>query len=376
MSNQKEKIIIKLRIKASTPVEKKISRKRVERDDDQEYINENYKEMNIEDLQYLLKERGLRKEYQKHIAVVQLETYDRNVKSGAKTIGKLAKFEPAMPTLPLGIAFFYDETKPFYGVPMNILTQHLFVYLKYPEKLALAKTSKIFYSPLMKSICLSFQLFLNRIYWEEMKLEGREAYWRHHCKILFRKDVQSIINQGVGITPLAVDFYDKECKHGLRILDNDTLKFLRLICKYGTIDSYRESMKIRSEIYYQEIEQMQDRVQILNKAVTDLGYYSLGNRPKQGPFNVKETTYITIKCNNTTINDKAEDQESKMFYKYLRYGVKFDWSKLNDYIWQMTNIYNLGNRIEEAEQKKLEEEKRKIDLELYGPVRYSSFTLF
>jgi len=304
------------------------SKKREERDesDDDEYSSENYNEMDLQELQKLLKKRGLKRANDRRTAILFLKSNDKGIVLSVPKTTKLQQFEPSIKPLET-TTLYTDEARPFYGVPMSVLSQHLFKYLKYPEKLALARTCRNFYSPLMKNICITFHLFLKKLYLDLGYKVG--WYWRTSRIPSLKTKIEKIIETGLGITPLAVAYYCKSLAGGNLLpsmTDIDFSWMFSIICNYGSLDNYIETQRIEKIQFAEQVVHMRERLIILNQAVQKLGYEA-----GRGPFRLKGKVAISLWCNKKALKP-SDDGTLEIFYDYVKKGIEFDWSRLDDYL--------------------------------------------
>jgi hypothetical protein len=336
--------------------EKSKNRKRVKRedsDDDEDYLDKNYNEMSLEELQKLLKKKGLQSTTKRGIAILILESDDKGINLSITKTTKLQKFEPSIePSKPTTL--YSDESKPFFGVPMSVLSEHLFKYFKYPEKVALALTCKNFYNPLMKNICVTFHLFLQKLYRESNLGKGIDEtwYWQYTNVPSLRPKIEKIIQTGLGITPMFVSEYcrvSSYVKTPPTILDKHLVNLFSMVCNNGSVDNYFETARLKEIQRIQQVEGMYDRVKILNQKVKDLGY-----EEGQGPFRIKGKACFSLWCNKKCIKPltkmKSRAEGVDQYYQtillslrnYVMDNAEFDWDLLDDYLYYIQYLYNLA----------------------------------
>jgi hypothetical protein len=344
------------------PKEKRKPRSKKRTKEDEDAVQISYKEMSLKDLQKLLADRGLQKANRKSLAIILLESHDKGVDLSAPKINKPKKFKPTIQVL-RPTTLYSDQTKPFNGVPMDVLVRHLFNRLDYSDKVALAKTCRNFYAPLMKNICVTFQLFLIK-FSEELIVRNLKGIDQPYIRPIAPKaGMQDIIDHGIGITPLAVAYAYKgdiptRVGEAPGLISNAPKieKLIRLIHRYGTLDNYLNDRKTRKLQNKKWIQDIKVRIEILNKAVNSLGYSRYNSAEL---FEIHGELTISIYCNSKSfINPKGRlsteiDKSTSILYNYIREGVEFNWALLPKYIADIAQKCHLINR-ESAEAKAIE----------------------
>lgn len=335
------------------PKEKRKPRSKKRTKEDEDVVQVSYEEMSLKDLQKLLADRGLQKANRKSLAIILLESHDKGVDLSAPKIEKPKKFKPTIQVLE-PTTLYSDETRPFNGVPMDVLARHLFDLLNYSDKVALAKTCRNFYAPLMKNICATFQLFLIRF---SQKLNARNLKGMAHPyihPIAPKAEMQDIIDKGVGITPLAVA-YAYKANIPNRISETNGLlrdapkikKLIGFIHRYGTLDNYLNDRKAKKIQNKKWIEDIKVRIGILNKAVSSLGYSHYNSSE---PFEIHGELTISIYCNSKSFSNPEGrlltemDKTRSILYNYIREGIEFDWALLPKYISDIAQKCHLISR--------------------------------
>ena len=327
------------------------NRKRPERDEvDEDTTSLNYSEMSLKDLRRLLVKRGLQLANRKSLAVILLESNDNGIDISAPKVDKPKRFEPIIKPLE-PTTLYSDETRPFYGVPMNVLAKHLFDRLEYVDKVALARTCRNFYAPLMKNICATFHLFLMR-FSQKLTIRKLKTVGYPYIKPIAPKpEMQIIIDQGVGITPLAVACaYKEDIPNAIDEISRShtdapkIARIIRMIYRHGTVDNFVANRKAKKVQNKKWIVDINSRLDILNRTVKSLGY---NHDHAVGPFIINGELIISIYCNRTSFS-KPEgrlltdmDKTRKILYNYIREGIEFDWTLLPKYISDIAEQYKL-----------------------------------
>lgn len=324
-----------------------------------------YKNKTLGQLNKKLVKRGITVAKTKAIAITRLKTYEKNKDIAVpKIIGPaIYNTNIIVPTANLN---YRDITKPFYGVPMDVLYKHVFPRLNFIQLRALALSCKIFYKPLME---LALNLFLRSLRYFCLEYVKIKSY-----SLNLVKKYSAFFDAREGLTPLLMSYaihHEVLTSNGNIIEENYPVgmfndryhpkihlmyNILRRVKNYGTLERFvakRNAQTINGKL---EAVQVNKRVRKLNSATVKAGYYTIVSGKKitrkSGGFKcILNGLGINIRLGKDTLVASTSDydqSDTKNPYKngplllsgeakialfnYLRHGKNFDWSKLKDYL--------------------------------------------
>lgn len=301
-----------------------------------------YNDLSRSQLTNLLKKRKLMGTGVRSLAITRLENYDqRQGNVFTKREGEV--YSPKM-TISNATVKYIDSTRPFYGVPINIVTFNLFPYLDNESLWALAQTCKSFYVPGSKLYCERFRLLLVK------------QHSLAESPLLVQESKMSILTKGRGITPAAAVYgFSVNCKFkrarahrkGPKLygeVSNAKLyEIIKHIQRCGTFENGMHQMLEQA----QEMKQIEDarlihesemkqRTLVLNEVIKLVGcdfiYPFVYTRFRQfGPIVDFTKVWANFASDGETRTpDEIESIKAsqKILSDYVDQGVEFNWQEL------------------------------------------------
>lgn len=300
-------------------------------------VRSKYEEMTGYALRKLLVERGLKTTDNKSRAIRRLENQD-NALPVVHAVEPPELFQPSITGPSTATVQYCDPTKPFHGVPFNIIVLYIMRHLDYSSLRSMGRTCKNFHGPAMKLICEQFRLFLVA-QTEALKF----PMIVHHTRCY-------ILETGKGITPMAASYAYKYCyetcpkkKKNKPIINSVLNDIVSLIHSSGTFNIGITNRRIQATEDLAEAVAIRERLKEMQIRLRQ-SKYDIDLNPESPDAKRFFSRRIGRHLYPENANFKLARKARSTLDRYILAGVEFDWKNLDSYLDFLMPSYNFALR--------------------------------